>query len=138
MQIANSTEDGQLMANFKALWVTDQACNPNAYNNSFYSIHGVAPSGLETYYNVSPQTPIGLTFSVAKGSGTHFTVTYSAVGTSSFVNGPILTLGLNSASSNPVVNATFTGIFSGSTYSQIESNYQTQEARGGVCAAYVP
>ena len=138
MQLANATQDGTLMQKDNTLWTTDSGCTSTEYNNSYFSQFGTQPPELANYTNQLQVIPTGITYAVTHGTGTKYRIAYSSVGRSSLVNGPLLTLWINSSTSTPLINATFTGIFQGSSYSNLETAYQSQAAISGDCAAYLP
>lgn len=132
----NKTSVGTLMGNYAALYQATQSCTPSLYNSTFISTQHSAPSGQNTYYNTSKVTPYEITSSAVEVSPGTYNITYTTVSK---------TLGSKAAlnaqftyPSNVTVTTTFTGLFSGLTYSQVESNYNSQKSIGNACAALIP
>ena len=132
----NKTSVGTLMSNYAALYSATQSCTPSLYNSTFISTQHSAPSGQNTYYNTSKVTPYEIISSAVEVSPGTYNITYTTVSK---------TLGSKAAlnaqftyPSNVTVTYAFTGLFSGLTYSQVESNYNSQDSIGNSCAALIP
>lgn len=132
----NKTSVGTLMSNYAALYQATQSCTPSLYNSTFISTQHSAPSGQNTYYNTSKVTPYEITSSAVEISSGTYNITYTTVsktlGAKAVLNAQF------TYPSNVTVKYAFTGLFSGLTYSQVESNYNSQSSIGNACAALIP
>ena len=132
----NSTQTGTLINNFGALYRATQSCTPSLYNSTYISTQHSAPSGPNTYYNVSEVTPYNMVYSVADVSPGTYNLTYTTV-SKTLGSKPVLKAQF-SYPSNVTVSYVFIGIFSGMTYSQVLSAYNSQNSIGNACAALIP
>ena len=132
----NKTSVGTLMDNYAALYQATQSCTPSLYNSTFISTQHSAPSGQNTYYNTSDVTPYKITSSEVEVSPGTYNITYTTVsktlGSKTVLNAQF------TYPSNVTVTYAFTGLFNGLTYSQVESNYNSQDSIGNACAALIP
>ncbi len=136
ISVFNKTSVGTLMSNYAALYQATQSCTPSLYNSTFISTQHSAPSGQNTYYNTSKVTPYAITSSAVEVSSGTYNITYTTVsktlGSKAVLNAQF------TYPSNVTVGYTFTGLFKGLTYSQVESNYNSQNSIGNACAALIP
>ncbi len=137
MLAVNESEYGILMNNLRALYLKDTQCTSAVYNSTFYQRYGSSPSGPNAYSSVRDTTPHDISTSVVQVRGPAFVVTFNAVSYSSITNGPILRLGVN-ASAGTITNATFEGMFQGSTFTEVNQTYHSQDSVTNYCGAYVP
>ncbi len=137
MLAANETSYGILMSNLNSLYVKDKGCTAPVYNSTYYQRYGSLPSGPNAFASVHETTPYGINYTIKQAKGDNYNIEYSAQSYSSLTAGPILSLGIN-ASSGSVLNATFKGLFAGSTYTQVDQIYVSQNSVTNYCGAYVP
>lgn len=134
---ANLTTYGTLMNNYKVLYNNGKQCTQSLYNTDMVQA-GKSYAAPNDYYNVSQFTPTDVTSTVAKVSGAVYNVTYvlNIPGDSSNYRN-VLKLQVDS-SSNTLISNKFEGYFNTETYSSLSQKYQTAEAIGNACAAYIP
>lgn len=131
----NKTSPGALMSNYAALYQATQSCTPSLYNSTFISTQHSAPSGQNTYYNTSMVTPYKILSSATEVSAGTYNLTYTTV---SKTRTEAALKAQFTYPSNVTVAYAFTGVFSGLTYSQAESSYNSQSSIGNACAALIP
>ncbi len=136
MEAANLTEYGILMNDFKALYAKDTGCTQGTYDALYFAQYGVNATGGSSYQSVSLLTPYEMVSSVSKISGSDYYVNYSTASHSSATTGTALSLQLD-VQSGQVIAATFSGIYAGLTYAELNSTYAAQAAYGTDCAAYL-
>ena len=134
-QAFGASNVGTLINNYAVLYKASSSCTPSDYNSSFIASQNHAPTGPNTYYNVSRVTPYAILSSGTEVSSGTYNFTYTTVSKVSSSN--VLTAQF-SYPSNVVVSYKFTGIFSGMTYSQVLSNYDSQNSTGSSCGVLVP
>ena len=137
MLAANETEYGKLMNDYNSLYVTDQGCTESSYDSAYTSKFNSAPSGPNSYANVSQLTPYAITHNVSYVAGNMYKVTYSTVSHSKSTTGAVLSLTVD-ANSGSVANYTFEGPFAGQSYAGLNGAYATASGVSGSCGAYLP
>ncbi|VVB77055.1 Uncharacterised protein [uncultured archaeon] len=135
---ANSTTVGVLLSNLNVLFGKDTGCNSNSYNATYALYYHTLPPAPNSFANVSPTTPTGITVSASQlGSVTDFRVTYSTVSPSSMTSGPAVTMDVNTAS-GAITNVTYKGLYTGMSYSTLNHIYAFQSAiTNQACAAFI-
>lgn len=134
---ANASQDGILMGEFNTLYLNAaSSCTASLYNTTYIEHFSAAPTGPNSYVNVSQETPTSLYGTSQPYKGAIYNVTYTA--TIPAV-GPLSALALQvNITSNTVTSSNFEGAFQGETYTDLNSKYQAQEGIGNACAAYIP
>ncbi len=143
MAAANQSIYGQLMNNYKKLYQNGTTCTPIMYNSTYIKYRSTlppgtppTPSGQFTFVNVSGTVPYDVTYNISHVSGSVYDVVYSIISHSSYTSGHALSLNVN-AQTGATVNATFMGQFSGASYDNLNSQYQTASAEGA-CGIFLP
>lgn len=140
LQIANSSQYGVLINNYRKLYQKDIACTSSQYNSSFLQYEGFLPTGPYAYSNVTPTVITGITASATQLSafgGNAWNVTYTST-SPALGQTPILVVNLNVAS-GVILNSSFVGpFFGGFSYAKVNSTYLFQSTVTGDCGAYLP
>jgi len=138
MTLMNSTTYGALENNLNILYVKDKACNASVYNATFLRYENMQPTGLNSFYNVSPAVPRYINTTISKLSKNDYIVTYTGVTPVKKYTSPLLIVRLNISSASPLINATFEGPFAGMNYTQAVAIYSFQDSINNFCGAYMP
>jgi hypothetical protein len=138
MTFMNSTSYGILANNLNSLYIKDRVCNASVYNATFIRYENIAPTGPNSFYNVSPSVPRSVNITISRLGSNSYIVTYIGVTPLKSYTSPILIMKLNMSSISPIVNATFEGPFKYMNYTQVASIYALQSSVGTFCGAYVP
>ncbi|MGD0510459.1 MAG: hypothetical protein ABSA33_01330 [Candidatus Micrarchaeaceae archaeon] len=127
-----------LLLNFSVLYTNTSNCNLARYNNLYFQVYGSAPTGPNTYQNVSQIVPYNLTESIASAGNGNYEVNFTTQAYSSFYNNVHAVVMVVNVSGKKVLNDTISGsgIFSGQTSTQIQQNYVHAKSEGA-CGPYV-
>ena len=124
-----------LMQNYSSLYANaENNCTSSLYNSSYLAKYGSSPPA-GSYQNAKSNSPSGISMSKSV-KGTVVSFTYKSVSSVPSLAGTVLVLNVNESSST-ISNSTFSGIFAGSTYQTMLSNYQTITSIGNACGIYV-
>ncbi len=133
---ANNSIEGTLIVNYNRLYTTAAAkCTPSAYNTTYITKHSHAPSGPNSFANVTLAVPTSLYETATKAAGNVYNVTYTAV--IPIGNLPALKMQINTTTQF-VGTYSFVGIFQGETYDTALSQYQGLNQSTNPCSPYVP
>ncbi|MGI0100870.1 MAG: hypothetical protein ACREBH_04110 [Candidatus Micrarchaeaceae archaeon] len=128
-----------LMLNFSELYSNTTMCTPSVYNSTYIYAHGTAPSGQNSYENISQFVPYNISHSLSNlGKGDFGEVFKTKTHSPVFDNVDVVTIDIN-ASSETILNETISsmGVFSGLNYAKLRSNYVNALAAGGPCGVEV-
>lgn len=134
LALANSTNIGILLNNYKALYNKDTGCTSGIYNSSLLTYAKQSPTGPLSFYNMSRQIPTDITASASKTAAGLYKVVYTTISPSE--KSIAVTMYMNSAGA--VLNVTYSGTFTGMNYSQLSNSYAFQSGIYNSCAAYIP
>lgn len=133
---ANSSTEGTLMVNYNTLYTkADTQCTPTVYNTTYIEKHSYAPTGPNTYANVTVAVPTSIFATITPISSTIYNITYTAV--IPIGNLPAMTMQINSTS-KAVISYGFVGIFEGDSFTTALQQYQALNASTNPCSPYVP
>jgi hypothetical protein len=137
MGLINSTGTGVLMNNYAKLYAKDSGCNASTYNSTYLTYHASAPPAPVDFANLSQVVPRSLTVSASVSSGPDVAVVYKTAAPSSASTGAALVVIVNTSSSSFLSSVTYTGVYYGLNYTQLNSTYAFQSKILNACAAYV-
>ncbi len=137
MGLINSTGTGVLMNNYAKLYAKDPGCNASTYNSTYRTYHGSAPPAPVDFANLSQVVPRSLTVNASVSSGPNVAVVYKTAAPSSSSTGAALVAIVNTSSSSFLSSVTYTGVYYGLNYTQLNSTYAFQSKILNACAAYV-
>ncbi|MDE1846240.1 MAG: hypothetical protein KGH53_03100 [Candidatus Micrarchaeota archaeon] len=139
MAYANATVLGNLIKNFKALYISGQSCTSSLYNSTYRTKLGSAPSGPNVYSSIVTVTPTDATFSISQVGTTLYNVTYSLVAPSASAAGAAVVLEINNNNGALITtNFVSTGPWRGLNTTIIQNNYNFAAGIGNACAALIP
>ena len=138
MTIANQSSIGALMSKYRTLFRSDVQCTPGLYNSTYLSYYFAAPSGPNSFANVSIFTPTDITVAASPLTKANtYGVVYSTVAPLAVTSGPAVTMVVD-VSSHTFANVTLTGIFQGLNYTRLNESYTFQShILGNPCAALI-
>ncbi|MCL5106172.1 MAG: hypothetical protein M1331_02125 [Candidatus Marsarchaeota archaeon] len=124
-----------LMQNYSAMYANAASnCTSSLYNSSYLAKYGSNPPA-GSYLNAKSNSPSQISMGEsAKGAIVSFS--YKSVSSVPAIAGTVLVLSVD-VSSSAISNSTFSGIFSGSNYQTMLSNYHTIAGVGNACGIYV-
>jgi hypothetical protein len=125
-----------LMLDFNSLYSNSTGCTPSLYNATYIKHYSHAPSGTESYYNVSSVTPYALLERIS-GSGSSYTVEFVAMAKGAQFNNTAAMSIVVDTSTGAIKSDTTEGIFAGETYSGLQGSYTQSASVGNACAALI-
>jgi hypothetical protein len=126
-----------LMLNYSALYAETLSCTSAMYNTTYIRVKGIAPSGINTFENVSLFVPYALYSNISSaGAGAYSVVYYTKTRDPSYNKTPALTIGIN-ASAETLLHTSLSGVFLGLDYTTLLNGYKVAASVGGACAIYV-
>lgn len=128
----------RLVMNYSVLYANTKNCTQVLYNQAYVLHYGHAPSGPNTFQNVSVFVPYALySNTISLGSGNYLVACSSKVADSTFNNTRLASFKVNASTEN-VVNTIITGIFAGQSYTTLLAGYDKAKTIGGACGIDVP
>lgn len=127
-----------LLLNFSVLYANTSRCTSATYGSTYVRVYGTAPTGPNTYANVSQVVPYNLSYSIANVGSGNYDVNFTTKAQSSFYNNVrAATIQVN-ASKKQVnyENISKNGIFAGQSITQMGRSY-IRASSEGVCGPYV-
>jgi hypothetical protein len=125
-----------LMLNYSRLYTNGTSCTAPLYNSTFIRVYdGQQPSGGSTYENVTTEVPISLVLNITNTSTSDYVATWKT-GFKDGSSSAVVVMSVNVQSSQ-VTSTSIEGIFSGETYSDLQSGFVTADAVGNDCGIYV-
>ncbi len=129
ISILSNNQTYALMLNYSIAYNNAHvSCSPTEYNSTYDSNKGSLPSGPETYKNATNVTPYNMTLSTTNSSPTAYTVIFTTHSYNPVATGKVAIFNINTATST--ISSSFSGIFSGMSYSQLYNDYQGSIALG--------
>ena len=129
ISILSNNQTYALMLNYSIVYNNAHvSCSPTEYNSTYDSNKGSLPKGPETYKNATNVTPYNMTISTTNSSMTEYTVIFTTHSYNPVATGKVATFNINTTTST--ISSSFSGIFSGMSYSQLYTDYQDSIALG--------
>jgi hypothetical protein len=127
-----------LLLNFSTLYANTSRCTPSLYSSLYQSVYHSAPTGPNTYDNVSTLVPYNISISIGGAGNGNYNVAFITKAVQSFYNNKVAATIVVNPDSKLVVseNISSTGIFAGQSITQIGQDY-IRAASEGVCGVYV-
>lgn len=125
-----------LMLNYTTLYQNSANCNSQTYNSSYVAKFGKAPSGVDTYANLSAIVPYEMNLTITNSSSTAYVATYKTLSHTSAFTGPAAVITIDT-SSRSITSTTLEGAYLGLNYSILESGYLTANHAGNACGIYI-
>ncbi len=138
MTLINQTSIGALMKKYNLLYEKDTACNQSIYNASYLASYGSPPPAPVSFENVSSQTPTSIAISETKlAAANNVRIVYSTVSPSALTSGPAVIAMVNTSAQAYLRNVTYTGLYSGFSYTILNDSYTFQSRINNNCGAYI-
>ncbi len=133
LAVANSSQAGALMIKYDELYTQDQGCTPSAYNVTYQQYFHTAPSGPESYTNVSAVTPISISAVITSTGANLYNVSYDPILPTMVKAHYIVVIQVNMTSSTATKFTYDTGL----NYTALDQQYSLQSSFTGLCGAYI-
>ena len=138
-RILNYSKNGifyPLMLNYTNLYANTRNCTAPLYNSSFIGYYGHAPSGPNTYQNVSLIVPYSMSSSVSYSSKGNYGVAYATQSHNPVTQGNALVMTIN-LTTGTILGTVLGGVFTGSNFSTMQSGLRSAATIGNACEIYV-
>ena len=133
-----------LMLNFTALYNQTPSCTTSMYKLSYFDRFGSFPVPPMDYYNVSYETPYGMTHKTVSKGGNSYAVEFLPLVQDTAFNGTValeidvtVTSQGTSSAIGMVSADKYGGIFKGATYDTLSTQYSESKYVNNACAAMV-
>jgi hypothetical protein len=121
-----------LMLNYSQAYANTSACTPQLYNSSYIAYHSSAPSGPNTYQNVSIFVPYKMNSTITSVGGNEYADIYTAYSHSAHTTGEALAISVN-ISSMTISSVVLSGVFQGDNYTTLYNGYRKSISIGNAC-----
>lgn len=126
-----------LALNFTSIYANSTKCTPSLYNTTYINQNHSSPKGPSTYQNVSVATPYALVYSQKYAGSGNYNIEYTALTKSSELNNSLTFKIVVNVSSQNVLSDVISGIFTGTSQSELSQALSQTESVGNSCAALI-
>ncbi len=121
------------LANMSKMFNNSAGCTPTLYNTTYQNKYAKAPSGYNSYRNISAITPTSMTLSITSVTSSLYKSEWVATAKSSLTNGVAASVNVSISGTGGISGFTTLGFFAGQNISVIGQEYNVAKGFNNAC-----